>query len=72
MTQWLGLAIFIALAASLAIHTGLKLPWFLDWIGTLPGDLIIRKKGLVLYVPITSSLLISAALSFLSSLLSRK
>jgi len=71
MIRFFGLAIFIAIGAGLAIHAGVELPWFLDWIGRLPGDLLIKKGPLTLYVPITSSLLISAVLSFLSSLFAK-
>lgn len=32
-------------------------------LGRLPGDLVIRRGGFTLYLPITTSLLASAALS---------
>jgi hypothetical protein len=72
VSQFLGIAIFIVIAAGMMIHSGFEFPWFLDWIGKLPGDVLIKKKGLVLYAPLTSSLLISAVLSFLVSLFSSK
>lgn len=72
MSQFLGIAIFIVIAAGLAIHAGIELPWFLEWIGHLPGDMLIKKSNLTIYVPITSSLLISAVLSCVFSLFSRK
>lgn len=68
MSQFLGMAIFVVIVAGLAIHAGLQLPWFCDWIGQLPGDMLIRKGKMTIYVPLTSSLLISAVLSFVSSL----
>ena len=71
MIRFLGIAIFVVVAAGLAIHAGVELPWFLDWVGRLPGDLLIKKGSMTLYVPITSSLLISAVLSFLSSLFAK-
>jgi hypothetical protein len=70
VTQFLGLAIFIVIAAGLAIHAGVELPWFLTWIGQLPGDMLIKKGKLTMQVPITSSVLISAVLSFVLSLFS--
>jgi hypothetical protein len=35
----------------------------------LPGDLVIRRPGLTVYVPITTALLLSVVLSLLLSLL---
>jgi hypothetical protein len=72
MSQFLGFAIFLVIAGGLVLHAGMELPWYLEWIGTLPGDMLIRKGGVVFYVPVTSSLLISAVLSFFFSLFSRK
>ncbi len=72
MSQFLGLAIFLLIAASFAIHAEVELPWFAEWIGRLPGDLLIKKKGMTLYVPLTSCVLISGVLSFFLSLFSRK
>jgi hypothetical protein len=72
VTQFLGIAIFIVIAAGMVIHAGVELPWYAHWIGQLPGDLLIKKGGLTIYVPVTSALLISVAFSFLLSLVSKK
>lgn len=72
MSQFLGFTVFFIVAAGLVLHAGLELPWFFEWIGKLPGDLIIKKQGAVIYVPITSSALSSAALSFLFSLFKKE
>jgi hypothetical protein len=71
VSRFIGLAIFIAIVAGLAIHAGVELPWFLDWIGKLPGDLLIKKAGMTIYVPLTSSLVISAIVSGFLSIFSR-
>ncbi len=71
MSQFLGIAIFVVIAAGLVIHAGLELPWFLEWVGKLPGDMLIKKEKLTIFVPVTSSLLISAVLSFVFSLFSK-
>jgi hypothetical protein len=34
-------------------------------LGRLPGDIVIEREGLRLYIPITTSLLVSAVLSLL-------
>lgn len=41
------------------------------WFGRLPGDLRVERPGMRLYVPITSMLLLSVALSLLAALLRR-
>ena len=40
-------------------------------IGRLPGDIQIRRKGLVIWVPLASSLLLSLILTLILWLLSR-
>jgi hypothetical protein len=43
----------------------------LGWFGRLPGDVRIERDGLRVYIPITSMLLVSVALSLLLALLRR-
>lgn len=45
-----------------------KLPWF----GRLPGDLIYRREGLTIYVPIATMLIVSLLLTLLLNLVWRK
>jgi hypothetical protein len=40
------------------------------WFGRLPGDIRIERPSMRLYVPITSALLASLALSLVASILS--
>jgi len=40
-------------------------------LGRLPGDILIERAGTRIYIPITTSLLISAVLSLVLWLLSR-
>jgi hypothetical protein len=70
VTRFLGIAIFIVVAAGMVIHAGVDLPWFLNWIGQLPGDMLVKKGKLTIFVPVSSSLLISAVLSFVLSIFS--
>lgn len=68
MNQFIGLALFVTIAGGLALHAGLELPWFVEWFGTLPGDVIVKKEGLLIYAPFTSSALISVVFSFIFAL----
>lgn len=61
----LGVAIFIALVALLtflSVRFGL---------GRLPGDIVVDRNGFVLYVPITTAIIVSALLSLLFWLFGR-
>jgi hypothetical protein len=69
MSRFLAIAIFLIIALGLVLHTGMETPWYLDWIGQLPGDLIIRKGSMSVYAPVMSSVLLSAVLSVFFSLL---
>lgn len=43
-----------------------------SWLGRLPGDIYVQKKGLTFFFPITTSILISVVLSVLFILLRRR
>lgn len=72
MNRFLGFALILVIVASVMIHAGVKLPRLIEWFGKLPGDLVIKKKNLTLYLPLTSSLIVSAVISFVFSLFSRR
>ena len=40
-------------------------------LGRLPGDLVVRRGNATFYLPITTSVLLSVALSILSAMLRR-
>ena len=63
--------LIVAGAALLALGLLLWLAPGLRWLGRLPGDLRIDRDGWQIFVPITTSLLVSAALSLLLWLVSR-
>lgn len=55
--------IYIGLAL---ILVGLSWPWLAKLpLGRLPGDIVIARPGLKVYIPITSMLLLSLVLSLL-------
>ncbi|MFA4844339.1 MAG: DUF2905 domain-containing protein [Candidatus Margulisiibacteriota bacterium] len=45
-----------------------KLPWF----GRLPGDIVYRREGLTVYVPLATMILVSLVLTLLLNLVWRK
>jgi hypothetical protein len=56
----------LLLLAGLLVETG-----WMGWFGRLPGDIRIEREGLRIYFPLTSMLLVSAALSFIVAILRR-
>ena len=42
------------------------------WLGRLPGDILIKRDNFTLYFPLTTSILISVALSLLMYFLSKR
>jgi hypothetical protein len=44
----------------------------LSWLSRLPGDMVIQKKNFTLFLPITTSILISVLLSIIIALLRRR
>jgi uncharacterized membrane protein len=57
---------FLAILAGLLIMTGA-----LNWFGRLPGDIRYERNGTRVYIPITSMILVSLALTLLAALLRR-
>ncbi|OGC13766.1 hypothetical protein A3J90_01495 [candidate division WOR-1 bacterium RIFOXYC2_FULL_37_10] len=45
-----------------------RIPWF----GNLPGDIVVRREGWTLYVPITTMILVSVVLTFIINIVFRK
>jgi hypothetical protein len=66
MARWLiilGVALIVA---------GLLWPWLTRLgLGRLPGDVVIERESFRLYIPITTSILISLLLSLILWLLNR-
>lgn len=45
---------------------------FIGRIPRLPGDILIRRDGLVVYIPLATSLVLSVLLTVILSLLARR
>ncbi len=69
MGRFLYLTIILIVGIGLVLHFGYEIPWLSQWLGKLPGDLTIRKGGVMIYIPLASSFLLSAALSIVLSAL---
>jgi len=41
------------------------------WLGRLPGDIVIQRDDVTIYIPITTMLIVSVVLSVVLSLISR-
>lgn len=45
-----------------------KIPWF----GRLPGDIVYRREGLTIFIPITTMILVSLILTLLLNIVWRR
>ena len=45
---------------------------FASWLGRLPGDVIIRRGSVTVYIPLATSILLSILLTVILSLLFRR
>lgn len=68
MGKWLILAVVFLVISGLILHFKVEVPWITNWLGKLPGDIVIKKKGMTIYFPIATSLLLSFVLSLILSL----
>jgi len=59
--------LFIVIIGILLLLGG-KIPW----IGRLPGDIIIEKKDYSIYIPITTSIILSILLTLIFWILSKR
>jgi hypothetical protein len=59
----------LLLAAGVALTYA---PWLLNWFGKLPGDIRIERENGVLFIPLTSMLIVSVVLSVVLGLFFRK
>ena len=41
------------------------------WLGRLPGDIVIHREDLTIYIPVTTMLLVSVLLSVILSVIGR-
>ena len=64
------LLIYVGIAIVL-VGALLMLAGKVSWLGRLPGDLLIKKTGFTIYIPITTMILVSLFLTLLFNILRR-
>ena len=66
------LARWLIILGVVLVVAGLLWPWLTRLgLGRLPGDIVIERDGFRLYIPITTSILISIVLSLILWLINR-
>ena len=67
----LAAGILLALLGAWVLLSG-RFPSLPSWLGRLPGDVFIERKSVRIYIPITTSLLLSLILPLLFWFFSRR
>jgi DUF2905 family protein len=63
-----GRALIVAGIVLIVVGAAVSLAGRVPWLGRLPGDIVIRRGGFTLYLPLGTCVLVSLALTFLFSL----
>jgi DMSO/TMAO reductase YedYZ heme-binding membrane subunit len=71
MRRFLGLWLFFLVVAGVLIYFQKNQGW-LSFLGQIPGDMVVRRHGRVLYLPIVSSFFVAALFSLFLAFLSKK
>ena len=61
----------VSVVAGLVLVFGSRVP-FLASLGRLPGDLVFRRGGTTVYIPIVTSILLSLILTVVLSIIARR
>ncbi len=69
--RWLLFFALLTVGFGVLLNGNFEIP-YLGFAGHLPGDLIIRRGDIEIYVPLMTSLLITLLLAFIFSMLKRK
>jgi len=81
MPDWMGVGKTLILVGGILALLGALLTLFgkfpgmgsgFGWFGKLPGDILIKRENVTVYFPLTTSILISVALSLLLYFLSKR
>ena len=66
----IGAGLALALVGGLILLAG-RVP-FLGWLGRLPGDIVVRRGPVTVYVPLLTSILLSLVLTIALNLFLRR
>jgi hypothetical protein len=74
MTPFSSLGKLLISIGAVLVLAGLALTFFhkIPLFGKLPGDIVIRKKDLTIYVPIATSIVLSVVVTILLNIFGRK
>ena len=72
MSADLGRALILLGVLLLLIGVVLVFADRIPWLGRLPGDIVVRRKGFTLYVPIVTTLILSLLLTLAMNFLRRR
>jgi hypothetical protein len=70
--QYIGKSLMVLGIVAIAIGGLLLLSGKIQWIGRLPGDILIQKKNFTFYFPLATSIILSLLLTLIFWLLGRK
>lgn len=66
MARWLIIAGIVLIITGVAWYLA---PWLFNWFGKLPGDINIEKQNSRVFIPITSMIIVSIALTLVVNLI---
>ena len=68
MAKWIMIAGAVLLVVGAIMQFA---PWAFSWFGKLPGDIRIETERGVVFIPVTSMVIVSVALTLLINLIRR-
>jgi len=72
MGRFLFWFVVFIVVGGLILHYNMYIPWVINWLGNLPGDMIVKTKKAIIYFPLGSAALTSLAVTLILSILSKK
>jgi hypothetical protein len=70
--RMLTLAVLLMIAAGTLLHFQVEIPFFTPWMGHLPGDLILSKGDVTIYLPAATGFLLSVGLTLFAAIITGK